>query len=91
MRRRIDHVSAERVLSGPGLVNPYNALSELSGAPAAAFTAAQIKDHQAYFALNMLRWKPPIFTHILLAVDGSEVSLRAARQGIALAKSINAR
>ena len=33
MRRRYDHVSAERVLSGPGLVNLYNALCELAGAP----------------------------------------------------------
>jgi Glucokinase len=31
MRSRFDHVSAERVLSGPGLVNLYNALCELSG------------------------------------------------------------
>jgi glucokinase len=42
MRRRFDHVSAERLLSGPGLVNLYNALCELSGVPAAALTAAQI-------------------------------------------------
>ncbi len=42
MRRRFDHVSAERILSGPGLVNLYNALSELSGEPAAPLTAAQI-------------------------------------------------
>ena len=32
MRRRFDHVSAERLLSGPGLVNLYNALTELDGA-----------------------------------------------------------
>ena len=35
MRQRYDHVSAERVLSGPGLVNLYNALCELAGKPAA--------------------------------------------------------
>ena len=29
MRKRYDHVSAERVLSGPSLVNLYNALCEL--------------------------------------------------------------
>src|SRR6185369_17459197 len=42
MRRRFDHVSAERVLSGPGLVNLYNALCELSGTPAASYSAEQI-------------------------------------------------
>ena len=42
MRRRFDHVSAERLLSGPGLVNLYNALCELSSESAAPLTAAQI-------------------------------------------------
>ena len=32
-----------------------------------------------------------MFTHILLAVDGSEVSLDAARTGIALARRLNAK
>jgi glucokinase len=31
LRRRLGHVSAERVLSGPGLVNLYHALTELEG------------------------------------------------------------
>jgi glucokinase len=44
LRRRFDHVSAERILSGPGLLNLYNALCELSGTGAAALTAAQITD-----------------------------------------------
>ena len=44
MRKRFDHVSAERVLSGPGLVNLYNVLCELAAVPAAPFTAPQITD-----------------------------------------------
>jgi glucokinase len=44
MRQRFDHVSAERVLSGPGLVNLYNVLCELATVPAAPFTPAQITD-----------------------------------------------
>jgi glucokinase len=44
MRRHFDHVSAERALSGPGLVNLYNTLAELDGVPAQGFTAAQITD-----------------------------------------------
>lgn len=34
LRRRYEHVSAERVVSGPGLVNLYRALCELENAPA---------------------------------------------------------
>ena len=44
MRHHFDHVSAERVLSGPGLVNLYNALAEIDGVPAKQYTAAQISD-----------------------------------------------
>jgi glucokinase len=44
MRRNFDHVSAERALSGPGLVNLYTTLAELDGVPAQEYTAAQITD-----------------------------------------------
>ena len=44
MRRHLDHVSGERVLSGPGLVNLYNSLAEVDGVPARQYTAAQITD-----------------------------------------------
>src|SRR5438132_3614688 len=44
MRQHFDHVSAERSLSGPGLVNLYNTLAQLDGIPARGFTAAQITD-----------------------------------------------
>jgi len=42
MRSHFDHVSSERVLSGPGLVNLYNTLAQLDGVPALGFAAAQI-------------------------------------------------
>jgi len=44
MRRHFDHVSAERVLSGPGLVNLYNTLAALDGVSSRGYTAAQITD-----------------------------------------------
>jgi glucokinase len=44
LRLRFDHISAERILSGPGLVNLYNTLAEIDGVPAASFTSAQITD-----------------------------------------------
>jgi glucokinase len=44
MRRHFDHVSAERALSGPGLVNLYNTLAVIDGVPAKGYSAAQITD-----------------------------------------------
>ena len=44
MRGHFDHVSAERVLSGPGLVNLYNTLAEINRVPSRGYTAAQITD-----------------------------------------------
>jgi len=44
LRRQYAHVSAERVLSGPGLVNLYDALCELAGKSAAPLTPERITD-----------------------------------------------
>jgi glucokinase len=44
LRARIEHVSAERVLSGAGLVNLYEALSVLAGKTAAPLTPAQVTE-----------------------------------------------
>jgi glucokinase len=42
LRERFGHVSAERALSGPGLVNLYEALGVLDGAAAETLTPAQV-------------------------------------------------
>jgi glucokinase len=44
MRQHFDHVSAERALSGPGLVNLYDTLAVIDSVPAKGYTAAQITD-----------------------------------------------
>lgn len=44
MRRHFDHVSAERVLSGPGLVSLYKTLAQLDGIRIKGYTAVQITD-----------------------------------------------
>jgi glucokinase len=44
VRCRFDHVSTERLLSGPGLVTLYGTLCELDGVPAAPFSSAEIAD-----------------------------------------------
>lgn len=42
LQRQFGHVSPERLLSGPGLVNLYQALAELEGWPAAPLTPTDI-------------------------------------------------
>ena len=44
LRRTFSHVSAERVLSGPGLVNLYNAVCALEGKPARTLDPADVTD-----------------------------------------------
>lgn len=44
LRERFGHASAERALSGPGLVNLYQALCVLDGAKESLHTAAEISD-----------------------------------------------
>jgi glucokinase len=60
LRRRFNHVSAERVLSGPGLVNIYEALRELDGLDKLHLEPAEItrrglanSEPQAHEALDM--------------------------------------
>jgi len=44
MRSCFGHVSAERVLSGPGIVNLYTMLAEIDGVPAVSYSPTQITD-----------------------------------------------
>jgi glucokinase len=44
LRSRFGHVSAERVLSGPGLTNLYDAVCAAAGKPAPPLTPAEITD-----------------------------------------------
>ena len=88
MRRRFDHVSAERVLSGPGLVNLYNALCELSGAPAAAFTAAQITDPGIDEEDPQAKEAKAMFCDMLGSVAGNLALTLGARGGIYIAGGI---
>jgi glucokinase len=88
MRTRFDHVSAERLLSGPGLINLYNALCELAGERAAPLTAAQITD------LEIERQEPrageakAMFCAMLGTIAGNLALTIGARGGIYIAGGI---
>ena len=88
LRKRFDHVSAERVLSGAGLVNLYNALCELAGAPAASFTPPQITDPRSWEEDPRTRDAMAMFCAMLGTVAGNLALTLGARGGIYIAGGI---
>jgi len=88
MRRRYDHVSAERLLSGPGLVNLYNTLCELAAVPAASYTADQITSPSIWDADPRTREATAIFCAMLGTAAGNLALTLGARGGIYIAGGI---
>jgi glucokinase len=88
MRARYDHVSAERVLSGPGLVNLYNTLCELSHVKAASLTAAQITDPKIGASDACARETTAMFCAMLGTIAGNLALTLGARGGIYIAGGI---
>ena len=88
MRRRFDHVSAERVLSGPGLVNLYQTLCEIEGVPAAPFTPAQIADRRIGESEPLCRAALEMFCTMLGTVAGDLALTLGARAGVYIAGGI---
>ena len=88
MRRRFDHVSAERCLSGPGLVNLYNSLAALDRVPAAPYTAAQITDPETGAADPLCHEATAMFCAMLGTVAGNLVLTLGAKGGVYIAGGI---
>jgi glucokinase len=88
MRARYDHVSAERVLSGPGLIDLHNTLAELDGVPAVAYTAAQITDPAVCEDDRHCREAVEIFCAMLGTVAGNLALTLGARGGVYVAGGI---
>jgi glucokinase len=82
MRRHFDHVSAERVLSGPGLVNLYNALAEVDGTPARQYTPAQLTDIETDSADPLAREATEMFCAMLGTVAGNLALTLGAKGGV---------
>ena len=88
LRRRYGHVSAERVLSGQGLVNLYQVLAEIAGVDVEPYTPAQISD-------RALRKRDPIcqsalrmFCAMLGGMAGDLALTLGARGGVYMAGGI---
>ena len=88
MRARYDHVSAERILSGPGLVDLCNTLAEIDGVPAEPFTAAQITDPAICECNSHCREAVEIFCAMLGTVAGNLALTLGARGGVYVAGGI---
>lgn len=88
MRKRYGHVSAERVLSGPGLVNLYNTLCELSAAPAAPFMPAQITNPSTWDEDPHTLEATAMFCAMLGTVAGNLALTFGARGGVYVAGGI---
>jgi glucokinase len=82
MRRHFDHVSAERVLSGPGIVNLYNALAAVDGVPAAQYTAAQITDAETAESDPRCREATEMFCAMLGTMAGNLALTLGAKAGV---------
>jgi len=88
LRRHFDHVSAERVLSGPGLVNLYNSLAAIDGVPASQYTAAQITDPEAGARDPLCREATEMFCAMLGTVAANLALTLGAQGGVFIAGGI---
>jgi glucokinase len=88
LRGRFGHVSAERVLSGPGLVNLYGALRQLADAHAGPLTPEQISDPAVRANDRFAREATEMFCAMLGTVAGNLALTLGARGGIYVAGGI---
>jgi len=88
MRRHFDHVSAERALSGPGLVNLYNTLASIEAVPSLGYTAAQITDHALHATDRLCTETVAMFCAMLGTMAGNLALTLGARGGVYIAGGI---
>jgi glucokinase len=88
MRRHFDHVSAERALSGPGLVSLYNTLAIIDGVPSLGYTPAQITDHAIHATDRLCTETVAMFCAMLGTMAGNLALTLGARGGVYIAGGI---
>jgi glucokinase len=82
MRARLGHISIERSLSGPGLVNVYNAIVEVDHLTAPERTAADIVEHALASDCPASRAALEAFCAFLGSVAGNEALTFGALGGV---------
>ncbi len=88
LRRRFDHVSAERVLSGQGLVNLYQAIAALSGRQAVFSTPDVITQRGLDGSCPISREAVETFFAMMGTVAGNQALCAGARGGVFIAGGI---
>ncbi|MBI5165200.1 MAG: glucokinase [Magnetospirillum sp.] len=88
LRARIDHVSAERVLSGPGLVHLYEAVAALGNRSAAYTTPDAISQRGLDNSCPLCREALDTFFAMLGTVTGNLALTMGARGGVFVAGGI---
>jgi len=88
LRRRFGPVSAERALSGPGLVNLYQALCDLAGREPAPLSPADITGAALSGACPRCREALELFAAFLGTVAGDLALTLGARGGVFIAGGI---
>ncbi|HLO77955.1 MAG TPA: glucokinase [Magnetospirillum sp.] len=88
LRQRFGHVSAERVLSGPGMVNLYEALAAIRGRPAAYSTPDAISQRALDGSCPLCREALDMFFTFLGTVAGNLALSVGGRGGVYIAGGI---
>jgi glucokinase len=88
LRRRFGHVSAERVLSGPGLENLYQAIAALDGIDAPLRSAADITNAALQGTCPTSRASLDMFCAMLGGFAGNVALTYGARGGVYIAGGI---
>ena len=88
LRGRFGHVSAERVLSGAGLVNLYEAIAELDGAAAAPRTPEEVTAAALAGRCEVCRAALDMFCGMLGGFAGNVALMAGARGGVYIAGGI---
>jgi glucokinase len=88
LRRRYEHVSAERLLSGDGLVNLYESLCEIDGTHSLGYKPSHITDETLAADDPRIREAVAMFCAILGNVAGNLALTVGARGGIYIAGGI---
>ena len=82
LRRRFGRVSAEHVLSGPGLVNLHQAVSELEGCASPRRTPSEVTEAAFDGSSPVCRTTMDVFSAFLGAVAGDVALTFGARGGV---------
>ncbi len=82
LRQRFSHVSAERVLSGPGLVNLYDALCAVEGVRPETLTPPEITEHALAGTCKLCLETVSMFCGLLGTLSGNLVLTLGAVGGL---------